>query len=200
MRAVVFDVGRVLVQWDMRRLFAQLIDDPATLDWFVSEVVSEQWHAGHDAGRDLAAMVAERKAEFPGHDAWIDAYATRFEETIPGDVPGSAAIVRALAARGVPLFAITNFASTFWTEFRRRRPLFDLFGDIVVSGVEKLVKPDPRIYALASARFGYQPAEMLFIDDSPANIEAARALGWHVHLFRDAARLRADLVERGLLA
>lgn len=197
--AVVFDVGRVLVQWDMRVLFAKLVDDPARLDYVLAEVVTEEWHFEHDAGRDLAEMVAARKAEFPGHDDLIDAYATRFGETIPGNVPGSHEIVRELAARGVPLFAITNFASPFWRDYRGGEPLFDLFGDIVVSGDEKIVKPDARIFDLAARRFGHDPRVMLFIDDNAANITAARDLGWQVHHFHDAAALRADLTGRGLL-
>ncbi|MCT2401662.1 HAD family hydrolase [Novosphingobium mangrovi (ex Huang et al. 2023)] len=197
--AVVFDVGRVLVQWDMRHLFARLIDDPERLDWFMANVMTDEWHFQHDAGRDLDEMVAERKAQFPGHDDLIDAYATRFLETIPGNVPGSHEIVRELAQRQVPLFAITNFASPFWREFRANEPLFDLFGDIVVSGDEKLVKPDPRIFDLAVRRFGHEPGAMLFVDDNVANVEAARALGWHVHHFTDAGALRTDLTNRQLL-
>ncbi|KMS60167.1 hydrolase [Novosphingobium barchaimii LL02] len=197
--AVVFDVGRVLVQWDMRRLFARLIAEPARLDWFMANVVTEAWHFEHDAGRDLVEMVAARKAEFPGHDDLLDAYATRFGETIPGNVPGSHEIVRELAARFVPLFAITNFASLFWRDYRAGEPLFDLFGDIVVSGDEKIAKPDPRIFELAARRFGHAPEAMLFIDDSPANIAGARASGWQVHHFRDAPTLRADLSARGLI-
>lgn len=198
--AVVFDVGRVLVEWDMRRLFATLIDDPARLDWFLETVVTEAWHFEHDAGRDLAEMVAARKAEFPGHDHLIDAYATRFGETIPGPVEGSHALVEALSKSGVPLFAITNFAAPFWREFRAGEPLFDRFADIVVSGDEKIAKPDPAIFALAERRFGYPARAMLFIDDNAANIAAAAKLGWQVHHFRDAPTLRADLMARGLIA
>ena len=65
--AVVFDVGRVLVEWDLRLLYAKLIDDQAELDWFLSHVVTEEWHAQHDAGRDLAEMVAERSAQYPAY-------------------------------------------------------------------------------------------------------------------------------------
>jgi 2-haloacid dehalogenase len=197
--AVVFDVGRVLVEWDMRHLFAQLIDDPEKLDWFLGNVVTEEWHFEHDAGRDLAEMVAERKAQFPGHDALLDAYATRFLDTIPGPVAGSYELVRRLSGRGVPLFAITNFASPFWAEFRASEPLFDLFGDVVVSGDEKISKPDARIFALAAARFGHSPGAMLFIDDNAANIAAARALGWQVHHFQNADALERDLIARQLV-
>lgn len=196
---VVFDVGRVIVQWDLRSLFAKLIDDPEELDWFLAHVVTEEWHFQHDAGRPLAEMVPERKAQFPDYAPLIDAYALRFLETIPGPVPGTAGLIERLSARGVPLFAITNFGSEFWAMFRPVEPVLDHFRDIVVSGDEKLAKPDPAIFALAADRFARAPAQMLFVDDNAANIAAAAALGWHTHHFCDAVRLEADLVERGLL-
>lgn len=198
-QAVVFDVGRVLYQWDMAALIDTLTDDPALRDHILSEVITEAWHFQHDAGRPLADMLAERIAEFPHAERFLRAYAARFNETIPGPVPGSLEIVREVASAGVPLYAITNFGAEFWAAFRPTAPIFDLFGDIVVSGEEKLVKPDPAIYALAADRFGYAPQAMVFIDDNRANVEAARACGWHAHHFTDAARLRAELVARGLL-
>lgn len=198
-RAVVFDVGRVLVQWDLRHLFEKLIDDPAELDWFLAHVVTPEWHFQADAGRPLAAMVAERQAEFPAYAAHIGAYAMRFNETIPGPVPGSYAILEELAARDVPLFAITNFGAEFWAAFRPTQPVFRHFRDVVVSGVEKLLKPDPAIYRLALQRFGLTQGEGLFIDDSLPNVEAARANGFAAHHFTGAPALRAELVAIGLL-
>lgn len=197
--AVVFDVGRVLFQWDLRHLFAKLIDDPDELDWFVANVVTLEWHFEHDAGRPLADMVPERIARFPQHEALIHAYATRFNESVPGPVPGSLELVEELHARGIPLYAITNFGADFWPPFRAVQPIFDRFRDIVVSGVERLVKPDPAIYALAARRFGHPPEAMLFIDDNEANVTAAVACGWQGHHFADAGRLAQDLRARGLI-
>jgi 2-haloacid dehalogenase len=198
--AVVFDVGRVLFQWDLRHLFAKLIDDPDALDRFLATVVTPEWHFQHDAGRPLAEMVAERIARFPRHAPLIEAYAARFSESIPGPVPGSLELVEALHARGVPLYAITNFGADFWPGFRAAQPVFDRFRDIVVSGVEKRAKPDPAIYALAARRFGHAPGAMLFVDDSEANVAAAVALGWQGHHFSDAERLAEELRQRGLIA
>lgn len=198
--AVAFDVGRVLYQWDLRHLFRPHIADSAELEWFVGNVVTEQWHFQHDAGRPLAEMVAERSAEFPDHAALIALYAARFNDSVPGPVPGSLELVEALHTAGVPLYAITNFGAEFWEGFRPIAPIFDRFRDIVVSGVEKLTKPDPAIYALAAERFGHNPGEMLFIDDNAANIASARDCGWQVHLFADAESLAQDLHGRGLIA
>jgi 2-haloacid dehalogenase len=197
--SVVFDVGKVLVQWNLRHLFAKLIDDRNELDWFLANVVTPEWHFQHDAGRPLAEMLSELKAEYPAYAALIDAYATRFNETIPGPVPGSFEIVEELAAHGVPLFAITNFGAEFWAAFRPTQPIFDHFTDIIVSGVEKLVKPDPAIYQLALSRFGLAEGEAIFIDDNLDNVEAARANGFHSHHFTDAGSLRSELAILGLL-
>lgn len=194
-----FDVGRVLFQWDLRHLFAKLIDDPDELEWFVGHVVTPEWHFEHDAGRPLAEMLPERIAQFPQYRSLIEAYATRFNETIPGPVPGSLELVEALHGRGVPLYAITNFGADLWPAFRAEQPVFGRFRDIVVSGVEKLAKPDAAIYALAARRFGHAPGAMLFIDDSQANITAAVAGGWQAHHFTDAPRLADDLRTRGLI-
>ena len=199
-QSVIFDVGRVLFDWDLRYLFAKLIADRDELEWFVTNVVTPQWHFQHDAGRPLAAMLPELKAEFPDHVPLIDAYAARFNETIPGPMPGSLELVERLDAAGVPLFAITNFGHEFWEGFRPTQPIFDRFRDIIVSGTEKLMKPDPAIYRLALDRFGIDPAGALFIDDVAANIAGAESVGIAGHLFEGAAMLETDLARRGYLS
>ena len=197
--AVVFDIGRVLFEWDLRALFAKLIDEPEQLDWFLTHVVTEDWHFQADAGRPLAEMVAERQAQFPGHAHLIDAYANRFNETVDRPIPDTHLLVRRLHAAGVPLYALTNFGAEFFARFRPTQPIFELFEDIVVSGVECMAKPDPRIYAIAERRFGRAPGELFFTDDNPANVAAAQARGWHAHLFESAAGLEAELTGAGLL-
>jgi len=198
-RCVIFDVGRVLFDWDLRHLFAKLIDDQDRLEWFVTNVVTPEWHFQHDAGRPLAEMLPELQAEFPQHEALIDAYVARFNETIPGPMPGSLELVERLDDAGVPLFAITNFGHEFWEGFRPTQPIFDRFRDIIVSGTEKLMKPDPAIYALAIERFGIDPAGALFIDDVAHNIAGAESVGFAGHRFVDAATLERELIARGFL-
>ena len=199
-KAVVFDVGRVLFRWDLRYLFEKLIDDPAQLDWFLANVVSEEWHFQHDRGRELAEMVEERCAEFPEQEPLIRAYAERFNETVPGPVEGSLDIVRRLHRAGVPIYGLTNFGHELWAQFRPTQPVFDLFEGIVVSGTEKTAKPEPRIYEIVEERSGRSGGALFFTDDNPANIDAARARGWDAHLFTDAASLEKQLNRAGLLA
>lgn len=196
--AIIFDVGNVLYQWDIRHLYAQLIDDPSDLDDFVTNIVTPEWHFQHDAGRPLAEMVDELTARFPEHRALIAQYVPRWLETIPGPVPGMIDLAERLALLGYPLFGITNFGVEFWDMFRPTAPIFDLFRDIVVSGAEKLVKPDPAIYHLAIARFGIDPARTLFIDDREDNVASAIACGLQGHVFRNIATLEAELATLGV--
>jgi len=196
--AVVFDIGRVLYDWNLRYLFEQLITDSAQLEWFLANVVTEQWHFESDGGRPLADMLPERMASFPEHRALIEAYSTRFNETLR-PMPATHELVRRLAADGVPLYGLTNFGAEFWAGFRPTAPLFDLFADVVVSGQERCAKPDSHIYALAEARWGRVPADLFFTDDNPANVAAAQDRGWQAHLFTGADALESQLVEAGLL-
>lgn len=197
--AVVFDVGKVLYDWDPRFLYAKLIADPVELDWFLGNVVTYSWHFQHDAGRPAANTTAELSAAFPDHAGLIAAYVPRWLETIPAPMPGMILLVDELAARGVPLYAITNFSAEFWPRFRTTAPVFDHFRDIVVSGEERLTKPNPAIYALAMRRFGLGQGEAVFIDDRADNVAAADAAGLIGHVFTGAVQLRGWLTGQGVL-
>jgi 2-haloacid dehalogenase len=198
--AVIFDIGRVLYRWDPRFLYERLIPNDAALDAFLRDVVTVEWHFQHDAGRDFADTSAELIARHPHHRALIEAWSPRFLDTIPGAVEGMPELVDELHARGVPLYAITNFSHEFWPPFRAREAaMFDRFRDIIVSGEEKLVKPDSAIYALALQRFGLRAADAVFIDDNEANVTAAAKVGLHALHFTDEPTLRRQLTGLGLL-
>lgn len=199
--AVIFDVGNVLFHWDPRYLYERLIGDDQALDAFLRDVVTHEWHFQHDAGRPFAETAAELAALHPQHAELIHAWGPRFNESVGPAVKGMAKVVAELDEAGIPLFAITNFSGEFWRNWVPEHPeLFGRFRDIVVSGDEKLVKPDPAIYRLALERFGLRGPDALFVDDRLDNVEAARALGIHAIQFTDAAALRAALGQLGLLA
>ena len=197
--AIVFDVGGVLCDWDPRHLYVKLIPDAEELDWFLANVVTHDWHYQHDAGRSVRETIPELAAQYPKYAELIELYDSRWMETIASAIDGTCALVEELAARDVPLFAITNFSAEFFPRFCADYPVMRHFRDIVVSGAEQLVKPDPRIYDLALRRFGLQPGEGLFIDDRMVNIEAAEANGFAVHHFRSPETLRAELEAIGFL-
>ena len=199
-RAVVFDVGHVLYDWDPRYLYAKLIPDPGRLDWFLSHVVTHAWHFQHDEGRPFAETSAELTARFPDCAGLIAAYGPRWLETIPAPMPGMLDLVVDLDTAGVPLFAITNFSAEFWPRFAATAPVFERFQGIVVSGVERLTKPGPEIYALAMRRFGLAPGAAVFIDDRSDNVAAGERAGLIGHVFDGEPGVREFLAAQGLLA
>ena len=198
--AVIFDVGNVLYGWDPDSfLVRQIADDEARMR-FVDDVGLWQWHESLDGGRGFDEAAADLSERFPEYAHLIAAWGERFGETITDPVPGVHALVEALDARGVPLFAITNFSADFWPPFHaKERAFFSRFRGIVVSGEEKLLKPDPAIYYLALDRFGLKPQDALFVDDRLINVEGAEAVGLRAHLFTTAEDLHDRLAAEGLL-
>lgn len=196
---VVFDVGRVLLQWDPLFLFRKLLPDDAAIAAFMAETEFMKVHATFDGGRPFAEGLAELAARFPHYAPHIMAWDERWEETIPGAIDGTVEILEQLHAAGVPLYALTNYSAEKFPTARSRFPFFARFRDIVVSGEEGLIKPDARIYRILLQRTGSDAARTLFIDDSPSNIAAAAALGMVTHLFTDPPALRLALQGHGLL-
>lgn len=195
---VVFDVGNVLIRWDPRFLYRKLFDDTAAMERFLAEVCNDAWNLEQDRGRTWAEAIAERVLLFPQHEALIRAYSERWHDMVPGEVEGSVAILERLRDAGVPLYAITNFSTEKFAEAQHRFPFLRRFRDVVVSGEERLLKPDPAIYRVLLDRNGLEAARCLFIDDSEKNVRGAEAVGMRAHHFRDAAGLAAELRARGL--
>jgi 2-haloacid dehalogenase len=196
--AVVFDIGNVLIGWDPRRLYRTLFEDDAAIDAFMDEVGFHAWLVELDRGRAFEEAVEMLAARFPHHRDAIAAFHHRWQETLSGPIEGTVAILEELHAAGVPLYAITNFPTEKYAETRPNHRFFERFQDIVVSGHERLVKPEPGIYRLLVARAGIDPAAAVFIDDSRPNVDAARAAGFDAVHFRSPRPLRAELIARGL--
>ena len=198
-KAVLFDIGNVLVRWDPRTLYSKIFPDPAERDLFLAEVCTMPWHMQHDAGVSWSQTVPALIAQHPHHAAAIAAWRDRWGEMFSGPIPETEAAIEALHARGVPLYGLTNMAVETFADTMAMSPATRRFSDVVVSGHETVMKPDRRIFQIACERAGLTPPDFLFVDDSAANIEAARAMGFHVHHFTDPAALRPDLERRGLL-
>lgn len=196
---VVFDIGNVLVHWDPRALYAKIFASEDEAAWFLAHVCNHDWNLEQDRGRSFADGVAELSARFPQHAAAIAAYDLRWHETVLGAISGSVAILEDLHAQSTPLYAITNFNQDKFRETLKRFPFLSLFRDIVVSGDERLLKPDPAIYRLLLTRNGLAAGDCLFIDDSATNVAGAEAVGMKGLHFTTPEALRDELVSRGLL-
>lgn len=199
-RAVVFDLGGVLLDWNPRHLYRKLFDDRLDdMERFLTEVCTEDWNLQNDAGRPFADGVAELQAAHPHLADLIAAYHHRWDEMLAGALEETVEILSALRERDLPLYALTNFSAEKFPVARARFDFLDWFDGIVVSGEENLIKPDRAIFDLLAARYGLEPRYTLFIDDVARNVEAAASLGFRVHHFTGADGLRATLRETGLL-
>lgn len=198
-RSVLFDIGNVFVPWDPRRLYEKLIPNKDELDTFLTQVVTTDWHAEHDRGRPFAEGVALLSRWFPDHADLIQQFDSRWEETIGPAFTDTIQILERLVAKGIPCYALTNFSAEKFPAFRRQNPFTDLFDGIVVSGEEKLIKPDPRLFEVTLERFSLRAQETLFIDDRLVNVLSAEQMQMTGHVFVNADRLRAHLTDLGLL-
>jgi 2-haloacid dehalogenase len=200
-KAVLWDVGGVLLDWDPRHLYRKLFGaDVEGMEEFLANVCTMPWHAQQDLGRSIDEACAELSKQHPRQASLILAWAERNEEMVKGPVSGSAALLADVVSAGVPCYALTNMERE---SFERRISLyefFQLFDGYFVSGFEGVMKPDPRFFELALERFALTPEETLFTDDKAENVAAAVAVGVPATVFRDAISFRSQLVARGVLA
>lgn len=196
---VVFDIGGVLLEWDPRHLYRKIFDDPDEMEHFLATVCTPAWNAEQDRGRSFDEAVAELLPVHPTYAETITAYHERWDEMVPGVIEDSVALLAELRERGVPCYGLTNFSREKFDRVRSRFAFFAWFDGIVVSGDERVIKPDAAIFRRLCERFGVVPARALFVDDSPANARAAGALGFETVEFRSPAGLRDALVAHGLL-
>ena len=198
-KTLVFDLGGVLIDWNPRYLYRKLIDDEDDIDLFLSEVCNAKWNVQQDAGRALAEATAERIALFPQQKSLIEAFYDRWEEMLGGEIDQTVGILRELKNKGETLYALTNWSGETFPIAEARYDFLQWFDGILVSGVERLAKPDSAIFQLLLNRYQLQAENCLFIDDSKTNIEAAARIGFETHHFKSAAGLRQELIAASLL-
>ena len=196
--AVVFDLGGVLIRWDPRHLYRQLMPEDE-IDAFLDEVGFDAWNHEQDAGAPWGPAVEAHAALFPHRRALLAAYPARFPDSLDGPVEGTVAILAELHAAGTRLVALTNWSAETFPYAEAAFDFLALFEGIVVSGREGVAKPDPAVFHLLLSRYDLDPAGTVFVDDSPANVDAAAAAGLTALVFTGADRLRADLSRLGLL-
>jgi 2-haloacid dehalogenase len=197
-RAIIFDLGGVLIGWDPRLLYRKLFDDDASIDTFFREIDFHAWNLEQDRGRTFDRGVAELSARFPQYAEYIRAYDERYPETLSGAIEPTVRVLSQLRQAGYPLYALSNWSAEKFEYARAHFDFLNWFDTIVVSAHVKLVKPDPRIFELLLERTGRRAGECVFIDDNETNVQVARTLGFHAIRFESAPQLVSDLRQLGI--
>ncbi len=196
----IFDLGGVLLDWNPRYLYRKLFGgDEAAMEAFLATVCTKEWNERQDAGRTFAEATRSLLPTHADKLDLIEAWAPRFGEMIPGAIDGAVAVLAELRERHVPLYAVTNWSAETFPPQRERFGFLSWFDGIVVSGFERVMKPDPRIFRILLERYDLAPESAVFIDDVASNAEAAARLGIHGIHFRSPGQLRRELAALGLL-
>lgn len=191
---VVFDLGGVLIDWNPRYLYRKIFGtDTEKMEAFLATVCNTQWNEFQDRGRPWEEAITEATTQHPEHQANIRAYYDRWPEMLGEAISGTVRILEELRASGVRLLALTNWSAETFHYATDRYSFLEHFEGILVSGRERLMKPEPEIFQLLTRRYHLTPERTAFIDDSQRNVDAAKQLGFESLLFRTPDELRDAL-------
>jgi 2-haloacid dehalogenase len=196
---VVFDIGNVLLRWDRRNLLRARFQDEARMEHFLATALNMDFVSHTDIAPDFAGAVEARAKAFPEYADELRLFHERWIETIGGPIEENVALLRRLKAAGRPVHALSNFAAETFALVEAQYDFLSEFDTRVISGHVGVVKPDPRIYEILFERVGRRPDELLFIDDSIANVRASEAVGMPAIHFRPGVDLERELAARDAL-
>ena len=195
---IVFDFGGVLIDWNPRYVFRSLFDDEEKMEWFLANITTDEWNVQQDKGRLLQDATALLVESFPEHQQLIEAYYGRWEEMLKGEITETVEILHELRNK-FRLYGLTNWSAETFPIALERYSFLKEFDGILVSGEEKLIKPDPAIFHLLMERYTITAENAVFIDDNIKNVTAAKNIGFHIVHFTTADLLRRQLQEWKLL-
>ena len=195
---IVFDIGRVLIQWDPDIPFRQHIPNHDERRWFLDNICSPAWNIEQDRGRSWTEAETLLIEQFPEHETLIRVFRSQWHEMIPNAIEGSAEVLIRLIDRGNDVTMLTNFHQETYPEAVAKFPFLKLPRGVTVSGEIGMIKPDKEIFDHHVLSFDLKPAHCLFFDDSAINVEGARAAGWNAELFVNSDQLRQDLTRWGV--
>jgi len=195
---VIFDLGGVLIDWNPRYLYRKIFKTEEEIEWFLANICTTEWNDLQDEGRSFAEATAELIARHPEWEMPIRAWYDRWEETISGPIDGTVEILRKVRSTDHNLYALTNWSSESFPIALKKFDFLQWFDGIVVSGVEKMRKPDHRFFRILFERYSVDPRRSVFIDDNEKNVLAGKELGLNVIRFHSPDQLREDLTKLGI--
>ncbi|UTX48805.1 HAD family phosphatase [Chryseobacterium sp. MA9] len=184
---IIFDFGGVLMDWNPRYFFKDYFNDNEKMEYFLENIAQDEWNVEQDRGRSLAEGTEIQVKKFPEWEKEIRAFYDNWTVMLKSEIPQNVEVLRKLKNTDYHLFGLTNWSEETFPYALENYDFFQIFeGKIVVSGTEKLIKPDPEIWHVLLERYNIKADESVFIDDNPKNIEMAQSLGFiTVQVFPD---------------
>lgn len=198
LKNIIFDLGGVLIDWNPEYLYKKVFNTKEEMNYFLENVCTYKWNVLQDAGRPVAEATAEKQAEFPEYKDEIAMYYGRWDEMLGGEIAENTRLVKPLSQK-YNTYGLTNWSAETIPVAIERYEFFKYLKGIVVSGDEKLIKPDKKLYQVLIDRYGINPAESLFIDDNEANAQGAEELGFETIHLAQGVQLEKVLEEMGVL-
>lgn len=195
---IVFDFGGVLIDWNPRYFYKSVFADESEMEYFLSEICSPQWSMKIDGGYSFSEAAKELQVQHPKYHSEIEMYLHNWEVMIGGEISEHTSLLEALKTK-YRLFGLTNWSAEAFPIVFEQYPFFKSFEGIVVSGFEKMVKPNKDIFELLLDRYNLVASESLFVDDNLRNTETARELGFSIIHINGSYNLEEQLVRAGLL-
>ena len=178
-----FDLGGVFFDWDPNHFFRDIFDSEEERKYFLTEVCNDEWNIQQDAGRTIEEAEFELIPKFPHYEKEIKMYYKNHRKMIRGIFKTSIKILEKLRDQNYECYVLSNWSAETFAGMTDDYPFLKLFNGLLISGEDKLMKPDAAIYELAINRFNLTPQKTVFIDDKLENIEAAKKLNFKtIHL------------------
>ena len=193
---IIFDLGGVLIDWNPLYVFNDLIPDQERRNYFFENVCTSHWNEQQDAGTLISKATDERIALFPDWENEIQAYYGRWVEMLGEPLLGTVEILKKLTdSPDYRVYALTNWsAETFpIAKSMERFHFLHWFEGVLVSGEEKMIKPQPEIFELILSRYNIDRTKAIFIDDNLRNVHASNAVGLQAIHFQSAEQLAKEL-------
>ncbi len=194
---IVFDFGGVLVDWNPKYLYEKIFTDKSELNYFLTEVLPPDWNDRFDMGGSFQENIDELSLKYPKYKYAIQMYKDRWTETIKGEIFINTALLEPLSKK-YPLYGLTNWSAETFPIAYERYSFFSIFEGIVVSGVEKVIKPNPDIYKILLSRYNLKPENTIFIDDNINNIKMANNLNINTIHYKNTVNVKDELNKFGV--
>lgn len=190
---IIFDFGGVLLDWNPRYLYKSYFNNDEEMEHFLADICNGEWNIKQDAGRPFAEAVKELQAKFPEYAEAIQMYDDDWEKMLKCELPESIDLLKELKSLGYGIYGLTNWSAEKIGYAFANYSFFSLFDGIVVSGVEKVVKPDRKIYEILLERYSMKSGECVFIDDNQDNVDMAKVLGINAIRFDNIGNVKEHL-------